>query len=586
MGERKIMKKSRLIAVFVMAVIFVAMFSPTFPSFFKVAHASGPPPGGGSGPWQNTFYEGAGAWGPTDADPGVANTATSEELLFNTMQGLIAWNGELYWYYLPVLATNVPSLVLTTITVTSTSSVGADPTGSTWTEGTNTYTCVGWVDELPSGFGAGDVMYLTDGTSWRTWTVNTYSGGTPITLTLWRGSYEFNIRTSPTIDFYDSTGSVVAAFSIADVKYSMDWYEVTDLAGGPVPASYDKVLFDDATDHAYWSAPVSSSIHPNPLDLAHLIDNAFEVSGNSFTINVGIHYSDYDFKQILCNTWGCISSEAFDLAHGCWNGNLYATTKYGGTSPATIPPGGSRICPPLLPNCPDWYVDWADCPPTSDPVDQPLSASIYCGTGPYHVALVDPVNLLVQLNWNPGFWQGWPATLPACPLPNGVPANGSLTNVEIDYISSLIARLAKFATGNLDACADAGLTSPPSGIEYIKISAVTGFWCWYWVKGWYYDAMYPGNYYYTMWKEDNCWYDMTGYIVGVSDGVCGMKDIAYLIAHFNAKAPVLGLPVDPKWVSVYGANGCVDPYGDRVSNMKDIAGAIQHFNHHLNTGTP
>ena len=110
--------------------------------------------------------------------------------------------------------------------------------------------------------------------------------------------------------------------------------------------------------------------------------------------------------------------------------------------------------------------------------------------------------------------------------------------------------------------------------------------CQYWVKGWYYNALYPSTYYYILWKEDDCWYDVSGSTPGVSDGIVNMKDTAYLVAHFNAHAPVPGLPLDPKWVGVYGANGAVDPYGDRGSNMKDIAGAIQHFNHKINTGKP
>jgi hypothetical protein len=112
------------------------------------------------------------------------------------------------------------------------------------------------------------------------------------------------------------------------------------------------------------------------------------------------------------------------------------------------------------------------------------------------------------------------------------------------------------------------------------------FWCQYWVKGWYYNAMYPGASYYTMWKTDDCWYDCSGTPIGISDGKVDMKDIAYLIVHFGARAPIPGLLVDPWWVGVYGANGCVDPYGDRTSDMKDIAGAIQHFNHRNNTLTP
>jgi len=106
-------------------------------------------------------------------------------------------------------------------------------------------------------------------------------------------------------------------------------------------------------------------------------------------------------------------------------------------------------------------------------------------------------------------------------------------------------------------------------------------WCRYWVKGWYYYAMCPGLNYYTMWKQDNPWFDVSGSTPGVSDGVVNMRDIQYLILHFNAKAPMPPMPGDlPRfnWVGVYGANGAVDPYGDRICNMRDIQGAILNFN--------
>jgi len=74
--------------------------------------------------------------------------------------------------------------------------------------------------------------------------------------------------------------------------------------------------------------------------------------------------------------------------------------------------------------------------------------------------------------------------------------------------------------------------------------------------------------------------------MGVSDGVVNMRDIQYLIMHFNAKAPIPGKPLDSKWVGVYGANGAVDPDGDRLSNMRDIQGTIIDFNHRMNTTTP
>ena len=111
-------------------------------------------------------------------------------------------------------------------------------------------------------------------------------------------------------------------------------------------------------------------------------------------------------------------------------------------------------------------------------------------------------------------------------------------------------------------------------------------WCQYWVKGWYFNPFYPGDYYYAMWKMDNCWFNNTGPTNGVSDGICAMRDIQRLIARFNAKPPKPGEAPDARWNGNYGANGCVDPSGDRLCNMRDIQGAIRHFNHKMNTNTP
>jgi len=106
-------------------------------------------------------------------------------------------------------------------------------------------------------------------------------------------------------------------------------------------------------------------------------------------------------------------------------------------------------------------------------------------------------------------------------------------------------------------------------------------WTQYWAKGWYYDALYPAFYARDIYKMNDCWYDITGPTKYVSDGTCNMRDINYLIAAFNAKAPKPGEPADIRWNGNYGANGGVDPSGDRLSNMRDIQGAILHFNHKL-----
>ena len=110
-------------------------------------------------------------------------------------------------------------------------------------------------------------------------------------------------------------------------------------------------------------------------------------------------------------------------------------------------------------------------------------------------------------------------------------------------------------------------------------------WCQYWVKGWYHDAMYPAVYIPSIYKYDDCWCDSSGPTVGVQDGVVNMRDISWLLLHWNSKAPIPGLPVDPKWIGTYG-NGGVDPYGNRMCEMRDIQAAILHFNHKNNTLTP
>jgi len=97
--------------------------------------------------------------------------------------------------------------------------------------------------------------------------------------------------------------------------------------------------------------------------------------------------------------------------------------------------------------------------------------------------------------------------------------------------------------------------------------------------------MYPATYIPSVYKYDNCCFDVSGTSPGIQDGIVGMRDISYLILHFNAKAPIAGKPVDPKWVGTYG-NGCVDPYSDRTCNMRDITGAVLHFGHKNNTLTP
>jgi peptide/nickel transport system substrate-binding protein len=103
-------------------------------------------------------------------------------------------------------------------------------------------------------------------------------------------------------------------------------------------------------------------------------------------------------------------------------------------------------------------------------------------------------------------------------------------------------------------------------------------WLKYWVKGWYYNALYPSDYYYHLWKQNTCWYDISGPVRGIPDGVCNIRDINFLIQCFNAKRP-WPYHQDPKWIhGTYGA-ACPDPYGDATCNIRDVNGAVRHFLH-------
>ena len=101
-------------------------------------------------------------------------------------------------------------------------------------------------------------------------------------------------------------------------------------------------------------------------------------------------------------------------------------------------------------------------------------------------------------------------------------------------------------------------------------------WCQYWVRGWYYNAVYPGDYYGCMYKEDVPWEDVTGAKAGVPDGRVNIFDLSYVLEHYGARAPVPGWPIDPKWVGAYG-NGCPDVYSDRIVVMKDVAAVISNY---------
>jgi peptide/nickel transport system substrate-binding protein len=372
-----------------------------------------------------TFYEGAIGWGPGRADPARVYDADSGELVFNCYDTLIAWNGELHYDFAPLLATNVPNRTDITLTIANTSAVGVDPADSTWTDGVNSYASMGYFDynSLSPGFGQGDAIYMFDGMVYRTWFIESLSGASNVTLNLWRGSYTFNIRTSPTIYFWNETGAAVDTFDVDDTEYSFKRGLVQDQTGSPQWMFY-KPLFGPMN-----SDPFASNVTaPTAMTLAHLIDSAIEKSGNDLITNLGIRFPDNAFKQILCNTYGSIVSKEFSISIGCWNADLYEDSDGNGY--------------------PDWWDSGLVRRASRSPYDARTGPPYvynyrYCGTGPYRIATYDPAGLKVIMQKNPDYWRGWPAA----------GSNSSLDTIEIDYIADWTTRKNAFLSGALDTCA-------------------------------------------------------------------------------------------------------------------------------------
>ena len=424
------MKKLNLIAVFAVALMLLAVVP---------VNAAQPPVD------TTTLYVGTIGWGPRRADSVRAYDTGSGELIFNVYDTLIFFNQEAYWDFIPVLATNVPSksdgtIVDITKTVTSTDVNLTDPTGSTWSDGS---TCVGWADvDGNLAFGVLDVVYLheSDG-SYRAWQVQSMTTGATVSLTLFRQKWIFHIRTTDAngnpIHFVDEGGNIVADFNISDAEYSFKRGLVQDQYGSPMWMFY-KPMFGQMN-----SDPWDTGVAADAMNLAHLIDNAIEVSGNDLIINLGMVFPENAFKQILSQTWASIVSKQFSISIGCWNGNLYEDTD-GNGYPDWFEYGSTTVT---------WWRHKSRSPyDATTQITRPSGVSFsngyrYVGTGPYRVITFDSVTYKVELAKNPYYWKGW------TPFPGGTTPRNHFEKIVILYIADDDSRINSFKSGDYDVCA-------------------------------------------------------------------------------------------------------------------------------------
>jgi len=109
-----------------------------------------------------------------------------------------------------------------------------------------------------------------------------------------------------------------------------------------------------------------------------------------------------------------------------------------------------------------------------------------------------------------------------------------------------------------------------------------------WVVGWYYNPIYPGNYFYNLWK----WYYVPhalqstpttqpmSYSIGVDINYDGKVDIKDVSAAAKSFGTVATPPIDPRWVFRADFNG------DRKIDIKDISAVAKRYGSSSPVWTP
>ncbi len=392
-----------------------------------------------------TLYVGTIAWGPRRADPARVYDTASGELLFNVYDTLITYGSsytnswgtwpvsEEHYRFVPSLSTNVPDRQEITLTFAETGISTADPTCYWFLVNLTWYHVEGWVDNDANGVvNVGDCLYIgeytangmtiEEATTVRTWSIQT----TGATWTVVRYFYDFNIRTSPMVTFYDNGLNPVGTLETDDVVYTLQRALANDQAGSPVWMYY-KPLFDQM-DATAFIADVNVPTHDASWLLAKLIGDAVEDVGGVVRINLGVAFADIAFKQILAQSWGSIMEKDWLLS-----------TPVGGTT--TRSNFNSTLYTDVLPadGIPDWVTNVLKHAEPFNPVD----VANYAGSGPYLVSVTNQANNLVVLSRNVNYWRGWPAP----------GRKASLDTINIEYIAAwALGRKEAFIASQLDVC--------------------------------------------------------------------------------------------------------------------------------------
>jgi len=96
-----------------------------------------------------------------------------------------------------------------------------------------------------------------------------------------------------------------------------------------------------------------------------------------------------------------------------------------------------------------------------------------------------------------------------------------------------------------------------------------------WVRGWYYNSLYPGGFYYHYWKADTHFGDVSGATYGISDGAVNPSDSGFISAHWSAPISVYGYHVVADingglGGTTGGLSGPVRGMSDGLVDIKDL----------------
>jgi peptide/nickel transport system substrate-binding protein len=207
-----------------------------------------------------------------------------------------------------------------------------------------------------------------------------------------------------------------------DVAASFQRTLIMDMANGPAWMLYQALL--DQPGGAGALADLTNMTQV--AEVGALIKNAVQYNNTDVWFNLMYPGAYAPFMQILTQTWSSIMSMQ-------WINNQVIV-------------GAGRY---------DWNGNWSDLTswldyhnPAVSPLDFP-TPMIY-GSGPFQLLTLDQTNSFWEMTRNVAYWRGWPADYPSIP---GISPRGYFNDIYVTWADDWTTMKNKFLNGEIDICA-------------------------------------------------------------------------------------------------------------------------------------